>query len=144
MIFAEADEAKRLLTMQFTNRVSVEEMLDLVPKMPVLLSAIAPGFTLLTDLSQLEWMDPACAPEIGNLMDLVSAKGVKTVVRVIPDPAKDIGFALMSSFHYGREVRVVVHETLEDGLQSVPPIHLLEEEGVAQEIANDLTPGAPG
>jgi len=48
------------------------------------------------------------------MMDLCNKKGVETVVRVIPDPHKDIGLNIMSLFHYRRRVRVVTCQTLEE------------------------------
>jgi hypothetical protein len=71
---------------------------------------------LFTDLSGLEFMDAACAPLIGAIMDHLVEKQVASVVRVIPDPQKDIGFDLMSHFHYGREVRTMTFETLADAI----------------------------
>jgi hypothetical protein len=44
---------------------------------------------------------------------------VKSVIRVVPDTRKDLGLGLMTSFHYGPEVRVVAHDTLQEALQSL-------------------------
>ena len=38
--------------------------------------------------------------------------GVAEVVRVIPDPQKDIGLNILSVFHYSRRVRIVTCESL--------------------------------
>jgi hypothetical protein len=38
---------------------------------------------------------------------------------VIPDPRKDIGFTILSQFHYGPEIRTVTFETLADAVQSL-------------------------
>jgi len=70
-------------------------------------SELQPGFRLLTDLSHLKSMDKACLPYIKANMDLFREKGVSEVVRVIPDPQKDIGFNVLSIFHYGRDIRIV-------------------------------------
>ena len=59
-------------------------------------------------------MDYACADEIRSFMELVRGKGVSEVVRVIPEPSKDIGFTLMSYFHYGHDVPFLTCETLEE------------------------------
>jgi hypothetical protein len=76
-----------------------------------------PGFRLLTDLSSLNSMDDACAPYVGEIMDLCKAKEMKTVARVIPDPQKDIGFALISRFHDAPHVQSSTHENLADAIQ---------------------------
>jgi hypothetical protein len=36
------------------------------------------------------------------------------VVRVIPDPQKDIGLNILSLFHYRKRVRIVTCETLDE------------------------------
>jgi hypothetical protein len=76
-----------------------------------------PGFRLLTDLSGMDSMEYACAPEIEATMDLIREKGVALVVRVVPDPHKDIGFKVMSYFHYGRKVPVLTLDTRAEALE---------------------------
>ena len=83
------------------------------------MTEMEPGFRLLTDLSGLESMDTACAPEIGAIMDLLAEKQVGTVVRVVPDPHKDIGLNILSLFHYGPEVRLITCENLTAALQTL-------------------------
>jgi hypothetical protein len=62
-------------------------------------------------------METACAPEIAAIMDLLVEKQVGTVVRVVPDPRKDIGLNILSQFHYGPEVRLITCESLAAALQ---------------------------
>jgi hypothetical protein len=52
-------------------------------------------------------------------MDLCNKKGIALVVRVIADPRKDIGFNILSIFHYRRGVRIVTVETLDEGLKAL-------------------------
>jgi hypothetical protein len=59
----------------------------------------------------------ACAPEIGKLMELCAQKGVGTLVRVIPDPRKDIGLNILSLFHYGPRVRAVTCQTMSEAAE---------------------------
>ncbi len=68
------------------------------------LARMQPDFRVLTDLSGLASMDIACAEAIRQIMDLCQDKGVAEIVRIIPDPQKDIGLQLMSHFHYARDV----------------------------------------
>ena len=58
-------------------------------------------------------MDVACAPFIEKAMDLCNEKGASIVVRVIPDPHRDIGLQIMSYFHYSGEVQIITCETLD-------------------------------
>jgi hypothetical protein len=59
-------------------------------------------------------MDLDCVPPLEGLMDLCRQAGVAMVVRVIPDPHKDIGFNILSVFHYPRRVKIVTCETMEE------------------------------
>jgi hypothetical protein len=77
-----------------------------------LLPRTRPGFTVLTDLSALDSMDLDCVADLTKIMDLCRAHEIGTVVRVIPDPAKDIGFNILSIVHYRGGVRIVTCETL--------------------------------
>jgi len=38
--------------------------------------------------------------EMGRVMELIAQAGVGMVVRVIPDPSKDIGMNILTIFHY--------------------------------------------
>jgi hypothetical protein len=52
-------------------------------------------------------------------MDALAEKGVASVTRVMPDPHKDIGFNILSQFHYGPEVQIETFQTLADALQNI-------------------------
>ena len=45
----------------------------------------------------------------------VHSEGLESVIRVLPAEARnDIGFAIMSRFHYGPDVRIVMCDNLEE------------------------------
>jgi hypothetical protein len=119
MILADADKSGRVLTISYSQNVGVEEMKASVERVKELLLGMEAGFRMLTDLSNLESMDEACAPYVGEIMDLCKAKEMKKVARVIPDPRKDIGFALISCFHYGSNVNWSTHQNLTDAIQNL-------------------------
>jgi hypothetical protein len=121
MFQASADESGRLLTLNFSRDVAAAEMQRCLGTIRDLLNTIQPGFQMLTDLSDLGSMESECAPFVGEIMDLCNAKGVKTDVRVVPDPHKDIGYNLLSHFHYDPNVTVQTHDNLADALQSLSP-----------------------
>jgi len=114
MMQVEADKGRKLLTLSFRAHVSIEEVRDQRAETLAVLEQLEPGFRLLTDLSELESMDYSCAPEIEAMMDAFRQKGVRLVVRVVPDARKDIGFRVMSYFHYGRKVPVLTFESRAD------------------------------
>jgi anti-anti-sigma regulatory factor len=121
MFEATTDKAKNLLKISCARHVDAEETNRSQEHIKALLSGWGPGFRLLTDLSALESMDLACAPHIESIMDLCNTMGIEMVVRVIPDPHKDIGFNIMSLFHYGRRVRIVTCQTLAEALEALAP-----------------------
>lgn len=105
--------------MSFGDRVDATEMKACLEKVRIMLLDINPGFRLLTDLTSLECMDAGCSTDLGEMMSLCDAKGISAVLTVVPHPKKDIGFALMEPFHYGKDVEMTTHETLADAIQSL-------------------------
>ena len=114
MLIVTADPARKLLVLKFSRHVGSHEVKRHAEEVDAALALLQPGFRLLTDLSELESMEYASAPLISRTMDKVNAKGVASVVRVIPDARKDIGFKMMSYFHYGKKVGIVTCETVEE------------------------------
>ena len=119
MILCKVDESGRVLTMSYSQHIGAEEMRRCLGTVRDLMEHLKPGFLLLTDLSNLESMEACCAPELGAIMDLCSAKGMLTVVQVIPDPNKDIGFDLISHFHHDPPVKTQTHASLAEAIKSL-------------------------
>ncbi len=113
MINAIVDKGN-LLRVRYSGRVTGEEARKAAEDLKVLLKELTPGFRLLGDLSALENMELDCVPHLNRMMDLCNEAGVELVVRVIPDPQKDIGLNIMSLFHYRKRVRIVTCQTLEE------------------------------
>ncbi len=105
MYSVEADRSKRLVVISAAGRVGKKDL--------------EPGFRVLADFRWLDLMDSSSAPHIAEIMDALAEKKVASVVRVIPDPHKDIGLNILSQFHYGPEIRTITFETLADALQSL-------------------------
>jgi len=105
--------------MSYSQHVGAEDMSRCLGTVREIIADLEPGFVLLTDLSCLESMDASCAPDIGAIMDLCALKGMETVLRVIPDPTKDIGFALISLFHDHPRVQTRTYDNLADAVQSL-------------------------
>ena len=60
-------------------------------------------------------MSISTAHYIGQIMELGTQKGLESVIRVLPaEPRNDIGFAIMSQFHYSADVRIVTRDSLEE------------------------------
>jgi anti-anti-sigma regulatory factor len=119
MFSVDANEVGRLVTIIWWGKVDLEQLRVGADEILAVISNMRPGFRVLVDMTGLESMDPAGAPYIGTIMDLCLAKQVERVVRVIPDPNKDIGFNIMSYFHYGSSVQVVTCENLSQAIQAL-------------------------
>lgn len=78
------------------------------------LNEIKPGFKLLTDLSKLKSMDLKAHKDIESIMDLSNKKKVALVVRVFTNNKLDIGFNIMSLFHYSKDVLIQTCTSLEE------------------------------
>jgi anti-anti-sigma regulatory factor len=112
MIRFEVDQPQNLLVIRYSGLVGPDETERGLEDVRAGLAKLKSGFRLLADLTELESMDMACAPFIEKAMDLCNEKGASMVVRVIPDPQRDIGLQIMSIFHYRGDVKIVNCETL--------------------------------
>lgn len=112
MIRFEVDQPQNLLTIRYRGSVAPQETEQGLAEVRSSLGKLTSGFRLLADLTELEKMDAACAPFIEKAMDLFNEKGASMVVRVIPDPHRDIGMQIMSIFHYSGNVRILTCQTL--------------------------------
>jgi anti-anti-sigma regulatory factor len=117
MFSIEASDAERLVKITWSGKVDSDEMRRCAEEIGVTASKIRPGFRVLVDMTDLQSMDSAGAPYIGSIMDLCVIKQVEHVVRVIPDPHKDIGLNIMSYFRYGSKIRVTICENLADAMR---------------------------
>ena len=119
MYAVELDLSKRLLVISAAQKVTAEEARMAAQRIREVLQDVAPGFRVLADFRGLQSMDPAAARHIAKIMDVLAEKGVASVMRVMPDPHKDIGLNILSQFHYGPDVSITTFETLADAVQSI-------------------------
>jgi hypothetical protein len=114
----EADRSKRLVVISVAQHVSADEARQAAQQVRQILESVPPGFRMLSDFRWLDSMDPSAAPHIADIMDALSQKEVASIVRVVPDPHKDIGLNILSQFHYDSKIPIATFETLADALQS--------------------------
>jgi hypothetical protein len=110
----EVDAPRNFVNMWYCGTVTADQMKLAAEDAERQLPLLKPGFAVLADMTGLEAMDLDCAPHLSRIMDLCRAQGVSLVVRVIPDPSKDIGLNILSLIHYRGKVRIVTCETLEE------------------------------
>ena len=92
-----------LLIIHFSGSVDREQTSQCVDLVKQLITEVKPGFTVITDLGRLEHMDLNCAQDVGLLMDICNQAKVAKVCRVIPNSEVDIGWSILSRFHYDEE-----------------------------------------
>ncbi|MEW6100737.1 MAG: hypothetical protein AB1481_00365 [Candidatus Omnitrophota bacterium] len=102
------EKLRNLLVITFKGKVKKEETGKMCEDLKRLLPQMQKGFRVLTDLSGLEKMEEAARPDIEEAMELCNQYGVSKVVRVIPDSTKDLGFNILSLFHYSKHV--IIHK----------------------------------
>jgi hypothetical protein len=116
MYSVEADPLKRLLVISAAGNVTQKEVAAVAQEVRKMMKDVRPGFRVLTDFRWLDRMEPAAATHIAEIMDALAEKDVAVVVRVIPDPHKDIGLNILSQFHYGPNIKLATFESLAAGL----------------------------
>lgn len=104
----QSDPARNLVRISYHGRVTAAGTKSLVEQAAKLLPQMRPGFTVLTDLTEMESMALGCVPHMTGVMELCKARGIGTTIRVIPDPRKDIGLRILALIHYDTAaVRIV-------------------------------------
>ena len=117
MYSVEVDRSKRLIVISALQHVTAQEVQQVALEVRKQLETVAPGIRALTDFRWLKSMDSGAAPHIADIMDALREKQVSSVIRVMPDPHKDIGLNILSQFHYDSKMRITTFETLADALQ---------------------------
>ncbi len=112
MLLVASNKSRHLLSVRYLGRVQPAEFQHTRKDLTTQLGELSSGFRLLADFSQLESMELECEGELGRMMELIGQAGVDLVVRVIPDPSKDIGMNILTVFHYLHRPRVVTCENL--------------------------------
>ena len=60
-----------------------------------------------------------CTAELGRQMELIGKSGVGLVVRVIPDPSKDIGMKILTLFHYPQQLQVITCQSVTGAVKAL-------------------------
>jgi anti-anti-sigma regulatory factor len=108
----EVDQPRNRLVIRYRGSVVPKETEDGLEEIRSGIAQLRSPFHLLVDFTGLERMDLGCARFIEKAMDVCNEKGASMVVRVIPDPHRDIGMTIMSIFHYRGDTQIFSCETL--------------------------------
>ena len=107
MIQARYDQKRNAVILDFSGKIDAPQAEQFYLDIQKIIPKCGKGFKLLTDLSAVQEMGQDLRNSVKKTMDLFNAKGVTKIIRVIPDPEKDIGFNIMSLFHYSKDVSFV-------------------------------------
>ena len=110
----DVDLPRNLVHTRYSGHITVVEMQAAVAQITVQLPALKAGFAILADWSQLESMGLDCVPHLTAIMDLCRVHRAGTIVRILPDPSKDIGINLLSAIHLRGQVKIITCDTLEE------------------------------
>ena len=133
MYSVEADKSKCLVVISAAGQVTKDEAKQAAQRIRDILKDFAPGFRVLADFQWLQSMETAAARHVAEIMDALAEKQVASVIRVMPDPRKDIGLNILSQFHYAPEIQITTFEMLADALQSL----IKEGGGTSEAMATD-------
>ena len=107
-----ADPLGNLLKFSFFGDIGLTEIQQYEKDVEAALATMPRGYSLLTDLTELKSMQLLCVPFIERTMDHNRSCGIARIVRVIPNRRKDIGFNIMSIFHYPRSLPIITCDTM--------------------------------
>lgn len=107
------------LEIHLRESIDLDEGRKLLGELLERIVELKPGFKLLTDLSQLRNMDIDAHESIDEIMELCNEHEVSQVVRVIAKDTRDIGFNIMSLFHYSHRVIIHTCDSLEEAQQEM-------------------------
>ncbi len=114
MFRIETIPSRNILILRLKARFNCEDGAQLYTKLQPVMRELKPGFKLMTDMTELEHMEFDAHRSIDNVMELCNEYGVSKVVRVITNESNDIGFTIMSLFHYSHSVVIHTCRSLEE------------------------------
>jgi hypothetical protein len=110
--------SSEVLCTHYRSHVTGADMQSAVSRVESLIARTRSNFTGVADMSEMELMDLDCAPYLARIMEQCRAHGIGKVMRVIPDPKKDIGVNILCIVHYRGKVPIATYETKEGGSES--------------------------
>lgn len=119
MFLITSNKSKQLIYVSFIGTVRPEDFQSSREDLVTQLAGLSPNFHYLVDLTHLNSMSLECMTALGQWMDLIGRASVGLVVRVIPDPSKDIGMNILTIFHYPKNLQVVTCPNLAEAVKAL-------------------------
>ena len=117
MIKVSCQQSCQALVFEFIGQIKLSDEAPLMEQLEKILPEQCGNFTVLTDVSAVEGYEPNMQQAIKRVMDYLNSRGVRKIIRIIPDQEKDIGFSIMSIFHYSPGVQVLTMASREEALE---------------------------
>lgn len=117
MFSVSVDKTGNKLTITLKAQFNLQDAKQLYAQVQEIVPKLEKGFILLTDMTLLEHMDLNIKSSIEKTMDLINKQGVSKIIRIIPDQKKDIGFSIMSLFHYSTEVPIHTYKSYQQAAE---------------------------
>ncbi|MFH1458883.1 MAG: hypothetical protein ABIG64_00730 [Candidatus Omnitrophota bacterium] len=114
MFDVDIDKEQNLLTIKIAGDFNNQQGVELLHKLQTKINGLTHGFKLLTDLSEIEKMEWDSYQSIDSIMELCNNHGVAKVIRVVTRESCDIGFNIMSLFHYPQSVLIHTCKTFKE------------------------------
>jgi hypothetical protein len=108
------DTARNLVRTRFSGKLTAVEMRAAAEEVESIVQKLKPNFTLFGNFRAVTSMDLDCVPYLTEIMDILRAHSMGMVVRILPEPAIDIGINLLSIVHYRGAIKTVTVETLDE------------------------------
>lgn len=112
MVLVTLNRPKQLLLFTYSGEVHPDQLERAMEDVHTLEADLKPGFCALVDLTDLTSMDLDCLKGLGRMMEMAEKAGVGMVIRVIPDPHKDIGFNIATIFHYANRPQIITCKSM--------------------------------
>lgn len=114
MNFTYADESKNLLHLIWTGTLNSESAQRFLDNAEAASRKLRQNFDVLSDLRDLKAIEQDATERIDEMMERLTQRGVQRVIRVLPSETENFGLAIMSMFHYGKNVQIITCRTLEE------------------------------
>lgn len=114
MIRVQCDSKRNLVMAHFSGKIDPAAAETFFEDIQKVIPQCGKGFQLLTDLTDIQEVDFKIQPTIQKVMKYLNDQGVREILRVIPDPSKDIGLNIMSAFHYSKNVTFRTFQTRDE------------------------------
>lgn len=107
MIKLTHDKEINAFVISYQGSIDANHAEQLYSELLVLLPQGEKGFRVLVDFSEATSVSPEIKDSLKKIMDILNAQGVEEIIRIIPDPACDVGLSIMSIFHYSKNVKLI-------------------------------------